>query len=1353
MRLLSSSLGRLRGHYDVIIVGSGYGGAITAARLAGATTGSEKASARGDSGPRRLRVAVLERGEEILPGEFPRHLPGLLGHLQLQVRGQRWGGSGRLFDLRIDRDLSVLTGSGLGGTSLINANVVLEPTPAIRNSKHWPAALKFGEDCWQDRFDRVRDWLHAGPYPDPTSQPAVIGGGSKSQPRDPRRWPRLPKLLALDRAGKAMLSPPPLPISETDIEAIREKISDAVATQELAPEVGVDVDPVDKMAQSPQGHPPLTIECPDIAVSFQPHVSNGGVRQRPCTLCGDCVTGCNYGAKNTLPMNYLAAARQLGAELYCGASVRRVQRAPDDRGWLLTIVPLETKRELFRPPPMFVTADAVVLAAGSLGSTEILLRSSRDHGGSLDLSSELGKRFSGNADLIAFAYNNPDEINGFGAGLRAPELNTMPGPTITGVVKLHHSDEADDELIIEEGAIPGGLSLPARLMMTFFGWLDGVPTRDGWMDRVRGMLRALWGLVMGVRRGALRNSQTYLVNGHDAGGPVEGLGRLVLHEGRLRVDWPWVGNKTVFQKVDALLHRGTEALGGIHLHNPMWSLRGRRRLLTVHPLGGCRMGKYSSEGVVDHRGAVFDACPDRGDFHRGLYVNDGSVIPRSLGVNPLLTISAIAERNTEEIADAQGWDLDKPKLFNDGPEPDGRVPRPGLRFSERMRGWIHPTDDAPFDLKGGRIEAVLTVDADDLWMMSNVGSYRALIFGTVCWPCQPGAQALTATGTFQLFDPDPRRVETLKMRYELTLRAPDGTQYLLVGSKTIHDDPGLFELWPDVSRMAFELYGEAGRKGPLVATGTMKIGWRDVVTMLRTLQVTRPTSWREAIGGRVRFLLFYARTLLRQFVWLLRPSDVANPYDPYDTLPPLRKAGKIEVTVGDLGSVHAEDVRLLRSEGGTVWVQTADGAVVTLTRHREPDARKGPVLLAPGFGTSTIAFTISTNDRFEDANGAAVCPSDLEAFLHENPDAKPLRRSFTDYLVEKGYDVWLFDYRASELSNAAGTQFTLDDIAAYDWPAAVEAVLRIRQAEDEEASRDQEDWTKSVQILGHCVGSLSLLMSLLAGHLSWGVRSVVCSQSLTHIDQPLINRLKARLRLGTLLRLVSGWPTYNPDFDVRDGWMARAIDLPLRLLPWERCRNPICRRIQFLYGSVNRHEQLNAMTHDAMHEMFNEANATTFEHLSRMILEGHLVGADGSDDYITPEGAARMRLPVGLIQGEANPIFRPRGLEWSHRWLTSTAREYARRHGSSLPSGLDWDASDHPSKGLFKKIVLRGKEPKDGRTRRDRYGHMDCFIGRGCWDETYPEMVEELGRGDEVASTLANKQGRRHAPWTIPSSL
>jgi cholesterol oxidase len=133
-------------------------------------------------------------------------------------------------------------------------------------------------------------------------------------------------------------------------------------------------------------------------------------------------------------------------------------------------------------------------------------------------------------------------------------------------------------------------------------------------------------------------------------------GRMLLKNDRLRIAWPRVGQQPIFRKIDELLLNTTAALSGTYIKNPIWNKLFKHSLITVHPLGGCRMAEDATHGVVNHKGQVFSG--NRGpQVYDNLYVCDGSIMPRPLGINPLLTICALAERSMALLAKEREWHI------------------------------------------------------------------------------------------------------------------------------------------------------------------------------------------------------------------------------------------------------------------------------------------------------------------------------------------------------------------------------------------------------------------------------------------------------------------------------------------------------------------------------------------------------------------------------------------------------------------------------------------------------------------------------------------------------------------------
>ncbi len=273
--------------------------------------------------------------------------------------------------------------------------------------------------------------------------------------------------------------------------------------------------------------------------------------------------------------------------------------------------------------------------------------------------------------------------------------------------------------------------------------------------------------------------------------------------------------------------------------------------------------------------------------------------------------------------------------------------------------------------------------------------------------------------------------------------------------------------------------------------------------------------------------------------------------------------------------------------------ETNDGVRLRLTRYRGQGRR--PVLIAPGFGVSTLSFSANTQQP-----------------------------NLPQTLAAAGHDTFLLDYRASPDLPSAGTRFDMDDVARRDWPAAVEAVRTLTGVD-------------SVLAFGHCVGAMTLLMSRLAG--LEGVRALVCSQLSTHPVTTLLTRVKAELRLADMMDMV-GIDTL--DTNPGTGPIRRLMDLLVRAVPVdpeERCDSPVCQRIFALYGPSYRHACLAPATHAAIPAMFGISSVPAFRHISRILRTGHVVDASGQDTYL-PE-IDRLAMPILFLAGEKNRLFLP----------------------------------------------------------------------------------------------------------------
>jgi cholesterol oxidase len=325
--------------------------------------------------------------------------------------------------------------------------------------------------------------------------------------------------------------------------------------------------------------------------------------------------------------------------------------------------------------------------------------------------------------------------------------------------------------------------------------------------------------------------------------------------------------------------------------------------------------------------------------------------------------------------------------------------------------------------------------------------------------------------------------------------------------------------------------------------------------------------------------------------------------------------------------------------------KSADDVELLLTRYQ--GGNKGPVMLVHGLGVGSSIFSIDTIDT-----------------------------NLLEYLVERGYDVWLLDYRSSIHLPAALTQYTAEMIAKFDYPRAVEEVCRLTGA-------------SSIQVIAHCYGSVTFTMALLLG--LQGVRSVVMSQVSAHMITPPLMGFKSRLHTPETLEKL-GIATIDASPDSTAGWSDHVLDAALRLYPVEfeeQCSSPVCRRITFFYSLLYEHDQLNKATHDALGELFGEASVMVFKGLTQMVRLRQIVDAQGADTYLPH--LDRLALPIRFIHGAENDCYLPESTEL-------TLEALGKRNDPSL----------------YSRVVIPD------------YGHIDCIFGKNAAQDVYPFIVEHL---------------------------
>lgn len=514
--------------YDYIVIGSGFGGSVSALRLA------EKG----------YSILVIEQGKRYQTEDFPKS--------NWNLRKYFWFPKFALYGIQamtLLKDVFILHGTGVGGGSLVYANNLLVPPKKIFDDPHWGG----------------KDWNE--------------------------------KLAPYYKIAQKMLGATPSKV--------------VTKADNILKDCAAEIGKAD------------TFHVNDVGIYFgeenvtvpDPYFNGEGPDRTGCTLCGGCMVGCRYGAKNTLDKNYLYLAEKLGVEIISETKVVDVKIDPNDQYKITT----KKVTGLFKGKKHF-RSKGVIFAGGVMGTVP-LLHKCKDMGSLPNISDKLGDVVRTNSETLVGVKANDDE-------------DYSKGIAITSGIY------PDEHTHIETVRYAKGQDAMSGFATILTDGKSGIPRQLSYITAIIRhpiqFIKSFWPFRWAEKTTILLVMQT-----------ISNYMRFEYKRrwwllGKKSVNTNWHTNERVPSYIPVandFARRFSKKVNGLPfsvLPEVLFDTSS-----TAHILGGCIMSDSPEKGVIDYKGKVHG--------YDNLYIVDGSIVPANLGVNPSLTITALAEYIMDEI--------------------------------------------------------------------------------------------------------------------------------------------------------------------------------------------------------------------------------------------------------------------------------------------------------------------------------------------------------------------------------------------------------------------------------------------------------------------------------------------------------------------------------------------------------------------------------------------------------------------------------------------------------------------------------------------------------------------------------